>query len=118
MTGVVVSCSYSFDSTTDHLHDFVNGTGQDTNAANKLPALDRLEAGREKLAGRRGARQLCRPGSAGQGGRRQRCLPSGWSETRDRDRPGPSELRQREEREREGDNLTRGRGRPPARAGS
>ena len=30
MTGVVVSCSYSFDSTTDHLHDFVNGTGQDT----------------------------------------------------------------------------------------
>ena len=92
MKGVVVSCSYSFDSS-EHLHDFVNGTGQDTNAANKLPALDRLEAGREAR------RQLCRPGSAGQGGRRQRCLPSGWSETRDRDRPGPSSGRESRERE-------------------
>ena len=34
-------CSYSLDPTTDNLHDFVNGTGQDTNAANKLPALGR-----------------------------------------------------------------------------
>ena len=48
-------CSYSLDPTTDNLHDFVNGTGQDTNAANKLPQLSaqpehsRLEAGREKL---------------------------------------------------------------------
>ena len=61
------------DPTTDNLHDFVNGTGQDTNAANKLPALGRLEAGRVKLPERQlysalsteqaregGARGVCR----------------------------------------------------------
>ena len=76
MKGVVVSCSYSFDSS-EHLHDFVNGTGQDTNAANKLPALDRLEAGREKLAGRRAGSSAGQAVRVREGGARGVCRVAG-----------------------------------------
>ena len=96
MKGVVVSCSYSFDSS-EHLHDFVNGTGQDTNAANKLPALDRLEAGREKLAGRRAGSSAGQAVRVREGGARGVCRVAGVRPETETD-PGQAQAERGERR--------------------